>query len=257
MVDETKEKIKNSIKETDTQENLFPNLSRKEIEEAFENEYPKVVRSIIENTIEIPRITVKLKDKTNCGFKDFDLNTKNMVQFPPVEQEIFVRYLQEQKKTQTYSVINQGSSGTESWLNAIVNELLNFDEIDYEDHADLLYKLSNQAIEYLKTYLSSDSDIDNVIQYYKSEISNYIHNQMKENFYCETDGFEDLDIQEFTRIEPHNYRKVKQEEVCRSRDHVESKAELVKNIYNYYKKAGHVYYKYDSIPEKEFASPCG
>ena len=252
--DEVKQQIKTAILEGSAQGTLFVNLKEKDIEEIFEEKYQKITESIIDKTIEIPRITIQLKNDTEYGFKDFDLDTKNMAQFPPVEHEIFVRYLQEQKKTITLSVTSTGSSGKQSWLNTIVNEMLNFDEVDYDEHGELLYKLADQAINHLKSFLKADVDIDNVIQYYKVKIAEFIYAQMMEHFYCKAGEFERADVKPFTRIEPHNYTKFKHDEISHSRDHVSSKAELVKRVFDFYKKSCHTIYKYDSLPEKEFAS---
>ncbi len=252
--DEVKQQIKAAIIEKSAQGTLFMNLKEKDIDEIFEDKYQRITESIIDKTIEIPRITIQLKNDTEYGFKDFNLDTKNMAQFPPVEHEIFVRYLQEQKKTITLSVTNTVSSGKQSWLNTIVNELLNFDEIDYDEHGEKLYKLADQAVSHLKSYLKNDAEIDNVIQYYKVKMAEFIYAQMMEHFYCKAGEFESADVKSFTKIEPHNYTKLKEDEVSDSRDHVGSKAELVKRVFDFYKKSCHTLYKYDSLPEKEFAS---
>jgi type III restriction enzyme len=251
---EVKDKIREKIKSKAQQGTLFINMKEEDIDEVFEEKYDKITESIIERTIEIPRITIQLKNDTEFGFEDFDLDTSNMGQFPPVEQEILIRYLKEQKKTYTHSVTSSGSSGKESWLNAIVNELLNYDEIDYDEHSDLLYKLAEQSLEHLRSYLSKDEDIDNVIQYYKAKISEFIYTQMMEHFFCKAGEFERADVKPFTRIEAHNYTKFRDEDICDSRDHVGSKSELMKRVYDYYTKSCHTIYKYDSLPEKELAS---
>ncbi|RJP85750.1 MAG: hypothetical protein C4518_15315 [Desulfobacteraceae bacterium] len=55
----------------------------------------------------------------------------------------------------------------------IVNELMNFPEIDYDVFADLLFKLAGQAVEKFKAYLDEEPMI-NVVQYHKKEIGQYI-----------------------------------------------------------------------------------
>lgn len=249
-----KEKVKEAIKDKASQGLILTGATEEQIEAIFEDRYQKIVEMIIDKTIEIPRITVQLKNDTEYGFKKFNLDTKNMAKFPPVEQEIFIRYLQEQKKTLTHSVTNTGSGGQQSWLNTIVSELLNYDEVDYDEHGELLYKLSEQAIDHLKSYLKKDEEIDNVIQYYKVKIGEYIHVQMMDHFFCKSGEFENAEVKPFSKIESHNYTKFKEEEIRDSRDHVGSKAELIKQVFDYYKKSCHNFYKYDSLPEKEFAS---
>ena len=251
---EIKEKIRKSIKEKASQGTMFNNLHEKQIDDIFEEKYQTITESIIKKTIEIPRITIQLKNDTEFGFKDFNLDTKTMEKFSPVEEKIFVRYLQEQKKTYTYSVTNDDSSGEQNWLQTIVSELLNYDEIDYDEHGDLLYKLAEEALVHFRSYLSKDSEIDNVVQYYRVKIAKFIYTQMMENFFCETGEFENVDIKPFTRIENHNYSKFKDEKIYNSRDHVSTKSELLRRVYDYYKKSCHTLYKYDSLPEKEFAA---
>jgi type III restriction enzyme len=256
--DLSKEKVKEILKKEILKKKadgvILTNVTEEQVEIFFDQSYDKIIESIVEKTIEIPRITIQLKNDTKFGFKDFDLDTKNMARFPVVEHEILVRYLQEQKKTYTYTVTNMGASGDQSWANVLVNELLNYDEVDYDEHSDLIYKLAGQALEHLKSYLKDDKEVENVIQYYKQKIAELIYTQMMEKFFCKTGEFERADIKPFSRIESHNYSKFKQDEIKNSRDHVASKAELNKHVFDYYQKSCHTFYKYDSMPEKDFAS---
>jgi type III restriction enzyme len=256
--DLSKEKVKEIIKEEILKKKndglILTEVTEEQVELFFDQSYDKIVESIVEKTIEIPRITIQLKNDTKFGFKDFNLDTKNMAKFPVVEHEILVRYLQEQKKTYTYAVTNMGASGDQSWVNILVNELLNYDEIDYDEHSDLIYKLAGQALEHLKSYLKDDKEVENVIQYYKQKIAELIYTQMMEKFFCKTGEFERADIKPFSKIESHNYSKFKQDEIKNSRDHVASRADLYKHVFDYYEKSCHTFYKYDSMPEKDFAS---
>lgn len=44
----------------------------------------------------------------------------------------------------------------------IVNELINYNEIDYDEHADLLYKLAGQAIESISKGRDKKA-VDNIV----------------------------------------------------------------------------------------------
>ncbi len=250
--EEAKEKIKQAIKGKHEQGILITDFEGTEIDKIIDEVYKEIIEEVIRHTIEIPRITIQPKNEVTFGFEDFDLDTKS-IHFQPVEEEIFIRYLREQKKTSIHTVINNEIGGETNWVNAIVNELLNYDEVDYDKHGDLLYKLSEQVIEHLKSYLPASKDIDNVVQYYKKQISEYIHTQMMAHFFSEKGEFEAM-IEPFTRIEPHNYSKFVNEDISDSRAQVSNKADLQRKVFNYYKKSCHTIYKFDSIPEKEFAA---
>ncbi|MBD64736.1 MAG: type III restriction endonuclease subunit R [Halobacteriovoraceae bacterium] len=252
--DEVKEKIKETVKSKVKQGVLFTNVEDVQIEEFFEEKYEKIIESVISKTIEIPRITIQLKNETEFGFKDFDLDCSNMPNYSPVAEEIFVRYLQDQEKTHTHSIANSDTSDVQSWQNTIVNELLNYDEIDYDEQVDLLYKLAEKAVSHFKSYLKDDAEVDNVIKYNKQKIAEFIYTQMNENVVYNPGEFESAEVLPFTRIEEHNYTKFKEEDIHKSRDHVATKVELTRRVYDYYQKSCHTFYKYDSLPEKELAS---
>ena len=60
--------------------------------------------------------------------------------------------------------------------------LVDFDDIDYEQHADLLYDLATQTVAHFKGYLSED-DATKVLQCHRKEIANFIHAQMQEHYW--------------------------------------------------------------------------
>ena len=43
---------------------------------------------------------------------------------------------------------------------------IDFDDLSYDDHAELLYKLAGQLVEHLKSYLSDNDAVLNVLQYH-------------------------------------------------------------------------------------------
>ncbi len=50
------------------------------------------------------------------------------------------------------------------WGNVLVSELLNQPEIDYDEQADLLFKLTGQAVDHFESYLA-EKEIQNVVVY--------------------------------------------------------------------------------------------
>jgi len=72
--------------------------------------------------------------------------------------------------------------------NYVVSGLVDFDDIDYEKHADLLYELASQTVEHFKSYLSAE-DAGKVLWRHQKEIAAFIHAQMQEH-YWEDDAVE-------------------------------------------------------------------
>jgi len=247
---EIKEIVVNKVKETilsDPQQHLFAAEIVKEIEEAYES----TVSEFIQNTIEIPRIVIQPTDEVDSGFYDFDLDVKNL-NFQPVSEEILVRFLQ-RKENHTQTIIGKFGINADKPENLILNELINFPEIDYDSQAELLYKLVGQAITKLKSYLKEEEFI-NVAKFYKREIAELIYSQMRPHFYCNTKSYEEPKVKPFTKIEEHNLTKIQADAVHHYSDTITPTSAIPLKVFTGFKKACHTLYKFDGKGEKDFAA---
>jgi len=237
--------IKDKIQK-DPQQILFAEEMIKEAEESYETE----VEAFRQNIIEIPRIIIQQCEKIVHGFHDFDLDTKNL-NFQPVSEEILVKTLRAQENDIDY-VIGKGRIINDSLENIIVNELINCPEIDYDDQADLLFKLAGQSVAKFKSYLNKD-EVYNVVQFHKREIASFIYAQMKPQFYCEAPKFEKPKVYPFVRIEEHNFSKDKTDVIHHFKDTITPTNSIPSKIFSGFGKACHRLYKFDSKTEKDFA----
>src|SRR5207244_10598862 len=116
----------------------YPTLSEKEV--VF------VVREAtaiyVAHTIAIPRVIVVPKGVVRAGFRDFTLDLSSL-RLQPVSQEILVQHL----NSDTRDVIGalSGGAGEERLEDYVVRGLIDFDDLSYDEQADLLYKLAGQV----------------------------------------------------------------------------------------------------------------
>ena len=239
------EKIREKIAGT-PQQTLFAAEMVKEAEAAYE----AVVEEFASNTIEIPRITIQQSNEVKSGFRDFNLDTKNL-NYQSVSEEILVKKLREQENNIDI-IIGKGRIVLDTPEKLIVNELINFSEIDYDEQADLLFKLSGQAIEKFRSYLDPDG-VMNVVQYNKKEIGRYIYSQLMENFYCEAPSFEKPIIKPFTRIEEHNFSKYTKDSIHHFTETITPTNAIPTKVFSGFRKACHDLYKFASKTEKDLA----
>lgn len=233
---------------SDPQQSMFIEDRVKE----FAEHYEAVVDNFTQNLIEIPRITIQPTEEIRTGFRGFDLDT-NFLNYQPVSEEILRKTLRKQE-VDIITGNNFGKIKNDSSENLIVNELMNYPEIDYDEQAEFLFKLANQAIAKFKEYLS-DEEIENVVQYHKSEIGRFIYQQMMEHFYVETPEFEKpvIDVKPFTKIEDHNYSKYTQDQIRAYQETINPTSAIPTKIFTGFKKAYHLLYKFDSKAEKDFS----
>ncbi len=239
------EKIKEKIAST-PQQALFAAEMIREAEAAYE----RIVDEYTNNIIEIPRISIQQSDEVKSGFRDFNLDAKSL-NYQPVSEEILIKKLREQENSIDI-VIGKGRIVVDTHERIIVNELINYPEIDYDEQADLLFKLAGQAVEKFRSYLKED-DLMNVVQSHKKEIGSYIYSQLMEHFYCETAGFEKPIVKPFTKIEEHNFSKYTKDSIHHFTDTITPTSAIPSKVFSGFKKACHNLYKFDSKTEKDFA----
>lgn len=239
------EKVKEKIYST-PQQVMFAEDMIKAVEDAYDD----IVEEFTVNVIEIPRISIQQSDEVVSGFSDFDLDAKNL-NFQPVSEEILRKTLRPQENDSD-SILGKGRIVIDSPEKIIVNELINYPEIDYDVQADMLFKLAGQAIEKFKSYLD-ENGLMNVVQSQKHEIGSYIYTQLMEHFYCEAPSYEKPIIKPFTKIEEHNFSKYSKDAVHDYRDTITPINAIPSKVFSGFKKACHTMYKFDSKTEKDFA----
>jgi len=239
------ERIKQSIQYA-PQPYLFADDMVREVEAAYET----VVDEFATNVIEIPRIMILQRGEVKSGFHVFGLDAKSL-NYQPVSEEILVKKLREQENGIDI-VIGKGRIILDTPENIIVNELINFPEIDYDEQAEFLFKLASDAVAKFRTYLADDK-VMNVVQFHKKEIGRYIYSQMMEHFYCDTPAFEEPVVKPFSRIEEHNLAKYTKDSIHHYTETIVPTNTISGKVFSGFKKSCHKFYKFDSKTEKDFA----
>ena len=132
-----------------------------------------------DRTIDIPRITVMPKGEVKAGFKPFNLDLSGMRYTAPSE-ELWAKHL----RTDQVDVIglSQGNLLERRLEDYVVSGLIDFTDIAYDEHADMLYDLAGQVVRHLLTYLS-DKDAGQVLALHQREIARAVHAQMQDHFW--------------------------------------------------------------------------
>jgi type III restriction enzyme len=232
--------------ENTPQQNLFKN----QIVEAAEKEYKEVIEELISKVIPIPRILVQQSNEVRSGFHDFDLDLSGL-NYQPVSEEIIRRTL----RTNLSEILQSSESGLERDLpkNIIMNELVNYPEIDYDRETALLFKIVLQAIKKLGDGRSNE-DLKNIVLYHKREIGQFIYAQLQQHFFLENGGYEEPVVYPFTRIESHNFSKYTADSIHHFTETINPTNLIPTIVFGGYMKACHNLYKFDSKAEKDFAA---
>src|SRR5690606_19896821 len=95
----------------------------------------QTVERLVELTIDIPRIVLQPRGAVTVGFHEFDLDLST-VRFSPVAQNILIQQLRTNARE---TLRSDGMIAREpDPRNYVVRGLMDFSDISYDDHADLL-----------------------------------------------------------------------------------------------------------------------
>jgi len=106
-------------------------------------------RLFVQQTIDIPRILVVPKGEVTSGYNPFTLDASS-IHYQPVERDILIQYLRDHQQE---TLVAAGGGQTELRIeDYLVRALIDFDDISYDHHADLLYDLAGQMVKHLRGY---------------------------------------------------------------------------------------------------------
>ncbi|MCX6872969.1 MAG: DEAD/DEAH box helicase family protein [Verrucomicrobia bacterium] len=153
---------------------------------------------VVQEMIPIPRILVVPKGEVKTWFEPFTLEL-GTINYQPPSDELWVQYL----RTGKSETIGLGKGGIEEARleDYVVSGLVDFDDIAYDSHADLLYDLAAQAVKHFRGYLSED-DTRKVLRFHQQEVAKFIHVQMQKHFREEAVGYDVKISKGFTDLKP-------------------------------------------------------
>ena len=204
----------------------------------------------IARSIDIPRIIVVPKGELICRYEDFDLDVIS-VHLQPVDQAILVQHLHDHAKFRLED--GAGLIEEERLEDYLVRGLIDFDDIDYDEQADFLYKLAGQAVAHLRTYLESDDDVCNVLQYHQNVLVNLIHTQMQAHYVEQGADFDVVVSRGFTTLTPSTLSCRAGETLRDFRAPVEDRQRIRGMLFGGFNRCLFPIQKFDSDPERRFS----
>ncbi|MED4256710.1 DEAD/DEAH box helicase family protein [Priestia megaterium] len=230
-----------------------PHLFPEETELFLTQIVETVIEKTIQHSIDIPRILVQPVGELPWGFHDFDLDVSN-INLQPVEERVLIHHL----RTHDREVLQRNSHTykEEHLENYIVSSLMNYPDISYDEHSELLYKLSGQLVTHLQSYLPDDKSVENVLLYNQNRLAELIHEQMKDNYYQEAAAYEVKVSKGFETLKPVHYTASIEYGERNFREPVEDKLKMKTMVFSGFSNCLYRTQKFDSDSERRFAVIC-
>ncbi|MHB8389764.1 MAG: DEAD/DEAH box helicase [Acidobacteriaceae bacterium] len=204
---------------------------------------------VAQQTINIPRILVVPKGEVKSGFRPFTLKLDTL-KYPAVSDELWIQHL----RTHQLEVVTlgQGSHDEPRLEDYVVSGLVDFDDISYDDHANLLYDLAAQTVRHFQAYLSED-DTRKVLRCYQRDIARFIHAQMQEHYWEDKAGYEVKVSKGFTELRQSAYTYSAEEPPVDYRVAPADKSNMAKYLFDGFQRCLYTVQKFDSDAERKLA----
>src|SRR5690625_126376 len=210
----------------------------------------KTTALVVDNTIDIPRIIVTPKGTVTSGYHAFSLDVSGIKGLKPQERSLVSQSLQTNEQTE----VGEWDSGNYEPIkeNYFLKKLFYYDDIPYDEHADLLYVLAKQAVECLSA-VNDEKDVENILQNQSDVVARLIHAQMDKHFYEEATEYEVEVRSGFTTLKECSYSAAQGQDVKSYRDTVTEVSKIKQMLFGGFKKCLYPIQKFDSDTERRFA----
>ncbi|WP_366942984.1 DEAD/DEAH box helicase family protein [uncultured Cocleimonas sp.] len=210
----------------------------------------EVVKTVSENiiklTIDIPQIVILPTREVNYGFSDFDLQSLEQINYQPVSQKILLQHLEGDQERDFIHFGDEQAQETRL-EDYIVRNLMDLNEIDYDSHAELLYKLAGQLVSHLQSKWEDRDKIENVLIYYQCQLRDFIWAQMQQNLWSSPTDYQGKLIKGFEVLEPNVYTIAADEEPRDFRAPVKNKNSVKKMLFTGFQRCCYPFQKFDSV----------
>ncbi len=202
-------------------------------------------------TIDIPRVLTTPIGKVETGFNPFTIDVKNW-NYQALTEELWIQHL----RTHHTEVVTLGDRGIKEQRleDYIVRGLVDFDDVSYDDHAELLYEFAGQTVRHFRGYLSEE-DTRRVLQAYQKAIAVNIHAQMHEpgHYWEKTEGYETVTRAGFTPLKAGAYSASAVDTVLDFRGEPRDKTKIAQLLYGGYARCLYRTQRFQSDTERRLA----
>ena len=117
-----------------------------------------VTQTVAERTLSIPLILVIPKRMVTFQFADFDLKDLTTINVRPIDDGLVIQSLRTEVRIYLAKAVDDPRE--ERLEDYLVRFLIERNEVDYDAHADLLYKLAGQMVARISSYLTTAAETE-------------------------------------------------------------------------------------------------
>ncbi|NGZ08211.1 MAG: type III restriction endonuclease subunit R [Nitrospira sp. LK70] len=209
----------------------------------------KTAQLVVQQSIDIPRILIVPKGEITTGFHAFSLDCSS-INYQPVERDLLIQHLRTyEQETLSFGGQMRPEQRLEDY---VVRGLVDFDDISYDEHSDLLYDIADQLVNHLRSYLPEE-DTRNVLIYHQKPLAAFVHAQMQEHQWEKAGGYDVVVTTGFTDLKKPAFTVKEGEPVHNFRETVQDKGRIPQMLFGGFERCLFKELKFQSDPERKLA----
>ncbi|KTT29578.1 type III restriction enzyme, res subunit [Pseudomonas oryzihabitans] len=208
----------------------------------------KTLALLVQQTIDIPRITVVPTGEVTSGYHSFTLG--NLPNYQPGQRELVG---QELRTHEQFTLSRESGIREQRLEDYIVKKLIDFDDVDYFTQAELLYDLAGQAVAHYQQQNYAESELHEILDTHCADLARLIHAEMQKHFWEEASGYEAKVSRGFTELKPCNYTVAQNQPVRSVRETLTETSKIKQMLFGGFSRCLYPYQKFDSDTERRFA----
>ena len=209
----------------------------------------EVAETVVAGTIDIPRIAVEPVGEVYGKYKTFELDCAGFNQ-EHMDNEIVLHNLHTKKQR----TLNRATGWKAKRLeDHIVGELINYDEVDYDRNADVLYDLAGQVVKHLVGRHGDEEKARDVLRQYYRVIARLVFAQMQENYDDSETKYEARVSKGWMALRETAFNAESGKEAVPFRNPVDNKREIRRMVFTGFSKCLYPRQKFDSDTERRLA----
>lgn len=213
-----------------------------------------VAETVADRTISIPQIVVLPKKHVTFTFEDFHLASLDTINMRPIEDGIIIEDLRTQARVYLARTLDDPREArAEDYL---VRYLIERNEIDYDAHAALLYKLAGQVVARVRSYLADEAEVENVLLRHGRQLADFIFAQMMAHYRETPMGEDDYEVtvtRGFMLLQAQPMNVPHGQRVRDFKQAVAPLSETRKHVFGGFKRCCYPLQKFDVDPERRLA----
>jgi type III restriction enzyme len=209
----------------------------------------RTVEIYLENSIDIPRIVVVPDSEVNVVFEPFELDCSS-IRLQANDRTIIIQDLQSNEREELASEENQDKEPRPE--NYLVRCLMDYDDINYDKHAEVLYNLAGQMVAHLTSYLNPE-EVVTVLKHSQKRLAEFIYRQMMQHQREEATSYTARVTRGFSDLKPCAYTVDSSGNIHNFRNTPENLSKIRQMAFGGFSRCLYPIQKFDSDSERKFS----